>query len=71
MFPYIDFFGRQISSYAIMSLIGALTAGYVACKTTRKRGYDDNNMIMLLLIATIGIFLGGHIMYGITNINKK
>ena len=70
MFPYIELFGKQISSYAVMSLIGALISGYLACKNTKKRGFDDNDMIMLLLLSVIGIFLGGHILYGITNFHK-
>lgn len=70
MFPYIDIFGKHISTYAIMALIGALISGYIACRMTKEKGYDDNNTIILLLISTIGVFLGGHILYGITNINK-
>ena len=70
MFPFIVIFGKKISMYMIMSVIGILTSGYVACRLTKKRGYDDNQMIVLLLIAAIGVFFGGHILFGITNINK-
>ena len=70
MLPFIIIFGKKISTYMIMSLIGILISGAVACKLTKKRGYDDNEMIVLLLIAAIGVFFGGHILFGITNINK-
>lgn len=70
MFPYIEIMGKQITSYAIMSLIGALISGYIACKNTRKKGLNDNDTIILLLISAIGVFIGGHLLYGITNINK-
>lgn len=70
MFPSISLFGKEITSYAIMSLIGCLIAGYVACKNTRKEGLDDNDTILLLLISSVGIFIGAHLLYGITNINK-
>lgn len=70
MFPYVNLFGKDISTYSIMALIGALASGYIACKITKEKGYDDNKTIVLLLISTVGVFFGGHILYGITNINK-
>lgn len=70
MFPIINIFGKDISTYSIMFLIGALISGFIACKQIKKKGYDDNDMIVLLLISSIGIFIGAHILYGITNINK-
>ena len=70
MFPYFTLLGKQISMYTVMATIGILLCGYLACKITKKRGYDDNDMLVLLLISAIGVFFGGHILYGITNINK-
>ena len=70
MFPYFVLFGKHISMYTIMALIGVLVCGYIACRVTKERGYDDNNMIVLLLISGIGVAIGGHILYGITNFNK-
>ena len=70
MFPYFVLFSKQISMYTVMALIGGFLSGYIACKLIKKRGYNDNNMIVLLLISVIGVIVGGHILYGITNINK-
>ena len=70
MFPYVNIFGKQISSYAIMAAVGAITAGAVACRSARKKGLDDYNILMMLLIVVVGIMIGGHVMYGITNMNK-
>ena len=70
MFPYINIFGKQISTYSIMFLIGALLSGYIACKLVKKQGQDDNDMIVLLLVSSVGVFIGGHLLYGITNIKK-
>lgn len=70
MFPYINIFGKQLSTYSIMFLIGALLSGFLACKQIKKKGYNDYYMIVLLLIASIGVFIGGHLLYSITNINK-
>lgn len=70
MFPFIILFGKKISMYMIMTIIGIFVSGFVACKEIKKRGYDDTDMIVLLLISAIGVFFGGHILFGITNINK-
>ena len=70
MFPYFTLLGKQISMYTVMATIGILLCGYIACKITKKRGYDDNDMLVLLLVSAIGVFFGGHILYGITKINK-
>lgn len=69
MFPYFVVFGRVITTYFLLSLVGAFVAGVFACGVARKRGLDDNNVIIVLLFAAIGAILGGHILYGITNIN--
>lgn len=68
MFPYIEFFGKIYTLYMIMSVIGIFVAGIFMCYLTRKRGLNDNDSIILLLFAAIGVLLGGHILYGITNI---
>ncbi len=52
----------------IMAIVGALVAGIIACRVAKKRGYDDNDMIIVLLCSTAGVLVGGHILYGITNI---
>lgn len=68
MFPYFMLFGKIITSYFLMAVIGAFAAGIFACVIARKRGLDDNNVIVILLFSAIGVVLGGHILYGITNI---
>ncbi len=68
MFPYIELFGKVITSYAIMAMIGILTVGWFCLKQAKKYQMDDNQVIYFLLIVAIGIFLGGHLLYGIVNI---
>ena len=61
-------FGKEISSYAIAALAGILIAGIFAYRKTKKCGLDEIKMLFMLLFGAIGVFLGGHILYGITNI---
>ena len=70
MFPTINIFGKTFTTYLILSLIAAFAAGMFACKLTKKRGEDDNEAIIVMLFSTIGIFIGGHLLYGITNIKN-
>ncbi len=69
MFPYFVVFGKVITTYFLLSLVGAFVAGVFACGVARKRGLDDNNVIIILLFAAVGAILGGHMLYGITNIS--
>lgn len=68
MFPYFYLFNKQITMYSVMTLIGVFLCGFIACKLIKKETNDTYNMIILLLISAIGVFIGGHILYGITNI---
>lgn len=68
MYPMINIFGKELGTYMLSSLVGIFVAGIYICRKAKKRGHDDNNFITLLLISAIGVFLGGHILFGITNI---
>jgi phosphatidylglycerol:prolipoprotein diacylglycerol transferase len=50
-----------------MILCGIFAAGIYVCFITKKERHDDNEAIIFLLIVSIGVFLGGHILYGIVN----
>lgn len=67
MFSTFDLFGREISVYVLLAVVGIFAAGFFACYHAKKRGHDDNDMIVTLLITAIGVLLGGHILYGVTN----
>lgn len=67
MFEEIVLFGKVISPYSILAIIGSLSAGAYACNKAKKRTGDDNDMLVLLLISAIGVIFGGRILYGITN----
>ena len=67
MYPFLELFGRQIPMYGLMACIGALAAGIVGCRLCRKRGLNDNDYIITLLIAAAGVFVGASLLYAITN----
>ena len=70
MLPVIEFLGREISMYAVFATIGILVAGFAFCRYIDKQGFDDNDAIIFMLIVAVGVMLGGHILYTLTNIDK-
>lgn len=69
MFPYLHLFGQNFSTYGIMVLFGVFASGIFVCKTAKKRGHDNNDYIVFLLISSIGVLIGSHLLYAITKIN--
>ena len=67
MLPTFTLFGRTIGLYPLFGVLGVFAAGIYACRAAKKQGYDDNDMIVLLLISAIGVLLGSHLLYGLTN----
>lgn len=67
MIPDIKIFDKIISWYSIMAIIGILFCGWYVIKLCKKRKIDDNQIIILLLIAAIGVLAGSHLLYGLTN----
>lgn len=70
MIGSINIFGRELGIYAIMALIGGLLAGFIAYRKARKNGLDEVTMIIMTLFGMIGVLVGGHLLYGITNIHN-
>lgn len=69
MFPSITIFNKEISMYAIMALLGILSSGFYVIQVCKRRKIDDTNIITMLVFAGLGMFIGGHLLYGITQIN--
>ena len=69
MFPTFELFGKEISMYGVLSLIGIFVCAIYICRKAKQRGHDENNFIVLLLLASIGVLVGSHILYGITRID--
>lgn len=67
MLPYIEIFGRMIGTYAICAFVGILVSGFVGYRLGRKFKICPEDIILLMISLSIGMVIGGHIMYGITN----
>lgn len=69
MFPYIAIFEKKVSTYSIMALIGILVSLFYIIKVCKKIGKDDYKIVNMMLFSMIGVFIGAHLLYGLTNIN--
>ena len=68
MFPNLVIFGKEISIYALFALVGIFAVLGYTQRLAKKRKSDDIHMLCLILWAFVGVFVGGHILYGLTNI---
>ena len=66
--PPFELLGKTTGVYPLLAMTGIFVAGLFACRMAKRQGYDDNDMIVLLLFAGIGVMIGGNLLYGITNI---
>ena len=63
-----DIFGIKIKSYGIMIAIGIIVAASLFIKKGKKRGYDEDSLLNLIIFTVIGGVLGGKILFIITEI---
>lgn len=67
MFPYFYLFGKLISVYALLSVMGILTAGTFAYLYAQKSGLDTIEMTILLLVSVFAGWAGSHLTYALVN----
>ena len=67
MYPIVNFFGKEISTYAICAVVGILIAGYLFVKEGVKNGIKEPDILEFLIAAWIGAMIGGSILYVLTN----
>lgn len=68
MIPPLSILGKEIGIYAITSLIGALLCGVLIYRGAVRKHLDELEAISTLLFAAIGVFVGMHLLYGLTMI---
>jgi phosphatidylglycerol:prolipoprotein diacylglycerol transferase len=67
MFPFVTIIGRTVGMYQIAVLAGIFAAGIYVCRLCAKNGHDDSDGINFLLLTSLGVFVGGRILYSIVN----
>lgn len=70
MLPNITFLGKSIALYGLMSCVGVLAVSILLFFLLKKDNSSLDDIILFLLFCAGGVLLGGHLLYGITNIEK-
>lgn len=70
MLGSLTFLGREYGYYTILALVGVLAAGAFSYIKAKKNGLNEVKIVFMLLFSAIGVLIGGHLLYGITNIDK-
>lgn len=68
MFPSFQLFGKEISMYMVMTVLGALAMGLVLYFTTKKPGYRRDQIFHILLAGAGGAFVGAHLLFFFTRL---
>ncbi len=63
MYPFIDVFGVNISSYGLCMLIGIFLCGFFIISRGGDRGVSFEDMMVILACTLGGIFIGGGLLY--------
>lgn len=66
MLPDVNIFGKKITFYAISVLIGIFVVLAFSQIYTKKKGHDEIFVLFILLLSTIGVLIGSHLLYAIT-----
>ena len=67
MYPIISIVGAEFSTYTLMAVLGLLIAGFIFCRRIAEERPEDNEAVFLLLSIALGMYLGGHTLFFITN----
>ena len=70
MIGSFDFFGREISSYMLCALAGIMVTGVFAFIKAKKNNLDEVMMTFMLMFSVIGVLIGGHLLFAVTNLDK-
>lgn len=70
MIPVFNLFGKEISAYLIMGLIGVFAMMGFGLREAKKSDVNELQMLSLFCWSFVGIIVGGHLMYGVTQIQK-
>ena len=69
MFPAFTIFGKTIGTYAICAVVGLVVCGFVLSAIGKKKGISWMDILLAIVGIGIGLTIGGHLLYGITQYN--
>ncbi len=70
MFPFFELFGRTVGMYGLCAVLGLLVCGFVGFYLGKQHGLFLEDIVMVLLCTCGGILVGGHLLYGLLQIDS-
>lgn len=70
MIGSFDFFGREISSYMLCAFVGIMATGVFAFIKAKKNNLNEVMMTFMLMSSVVGVLIGGHLLFAVTNLDK-
>lgn len=70
MFPYFEVLGKTIGSYGLCAVVGLVVCGIVASLLARRYKIIYEDIVLLMVVIGVSLLIGGHILFGITNLDK-
>lgn len=68
MYPFIELFGNPVSVYQIAVVVGVLSSLFTMYFLAKRNGLDEIKMLYLSLWCYGASFVGGTLLFGLTNI---
>lgn len=69
MFPSFTVFGKEISMYMLMTVLGSFALAAVVFGTAKKEIYRRDQLLHIMLAAAGGAFLGAHLLFFFTRLS--
>ncbi len=69
MYPIFTIFGKSFGVYGLCAVIGLLAAGSVCVLLGKRVAVTLDHSVIFLLTACGGLLIGGHLLYGIVNLD--
>ena len=70
MYPIVNILGFEIQAYSILAAVGFLLTAILSVKLGKLRNIPAEKTLMATLVSAFGIFVGGHILFALTNIKS-
>lgn len=68
MLPYVSILGYEIQTYSLAAILGFTLTAFLTVALGKRRCISSDRVVAVMLLAAIGAFIGGHFLFGLTNL---
>ncbi len=71
MYPFFNIFGKQVSAYGVMAVIGIIFSAVYAVIRSRQKKLNGNDMMYFLTFAFCGLLIGAFLLHQTLEVIKN